>query len=160
MSSTSSSSPSSPSSEPGAPTAEVSPDSSASAVGVAGARPDPEVPAKASRRRFTAKYKLRVLEELDRAEPGTQGAILRREGLYSSHISEWRKARREGALTSLGRTRGRKPKPIDARDSHIGKLERENARLQEELRQAHLILEVQGKVAGLLGIGLSSGKDS
>ncbi len=158
MSSTSSSSP--PSSEPGAPAAEVSPESSASAVGAAGARPDPEVPAKASRRRFTAEYKLRVLGELDRAEPGEQGAVLRREGLYTSHISEWRKARRRGSLTSLARKRGRKPKAIDARDSQISTLQRENARLQEELRQARLIVEVQGKVAGLLGIGLSSGKDS
>ena len=157
MTSTSSSSPSS---EPGAHAAEVSPDSSASAAGAPGARPDPEVPAKASRRRFTAEYKLRVLEELDRAESGQQGAILRREGLYTSHISEWRKARRRGSLTSLGRKRGRPTKRVDARDSQIGALERENARLSEELRQAHLILEVQGKVAGLLGIGLSSGKDS
>ena len=147
-------------SQPGVPAAEVSPESTASAAGTRGARPDPEVPAKASRRRFTAEYKLRVLEELDRADPGEQGAILRREGLYSSHVSDWRKARRQGALSTLSRKRGRKPKPIDARDKRIGKLERENARLQEELRRAHLILEVQGKVAGLLGIDLSSGKDS
>ncbi len=147
-------------SQPRPPAAEVSPDLTASDAGGRGDRPDPEVPAKASRRRFSAEYKLRVLEELDRAEPGEQGAILRREGLYTSHISDWRKARREGALSTLSRKRGRKPKPVDARDKRISKLERELARTQEELRKAHLILEVQGKVAGLLGIDLSSGKDS
>ena len=147
-------------SQPRPPAAEVSPESSASDAGSRGVRPDPEVPAKASRRRFSAEYKLRVLEELDRAEPGGQGAILRREGLYTSHITEWRRARRAGALSTLSTKRGRKPKPVDHRDKQIGKLERENARLQEELRKAHLILEVQGKVAGLLGIDLQSGKDS
>jgi transposase len=151
---------SSPTPQPGSSAAEVSPDLTASEVEDRGGRPDPEVPAKARRRRFTAKYKLRVLEELDRAEAGKQGAILRREGLYSSHISDWRKARRDGALSTLSRKRGRKPKPADGRDKRISKLERENARLHEELRRARLILEVQGKVAGLLGIDLSSSKDS
>ncbi|MDP7114431.1 MAG: transposase [Myxococcota bacterium] len=148
------------SSPPGAPAAEVSPDSTASDAGALGERPDPEVPARPRRRRFSAEYKLRVLEELDRAEPGEQGAILRREGLYSSHLTEWRRARRRGALGSLGVKRGPKPKPDGGQAKRIAKLERELARTKEELRRAHLILEVQGKVAGLLGIDLSSGKDS
>jgi transposase-like protein len=129
-------------------------------AGEAVRRPDPEVPAKPKRRTFTAEYKLRVLEEIDRAAPGEQGTILRREGLYSSHLAEWRKARRQGALGSLSKKRGRKPKPAEASAKRIAKLERDNARLQEELRKAHLILEVQGKVAGLLGIDLQGGKDS
>ncbi len=148
------------SSPPGAPAAEVSPDTSASDAGAPGERPDPEVPAKPRRRRFSAEYKLRVLEEIDRAGPGEQGAILRREGLYSSHLTEWRRARRRGALGSLAVKRGRKPKPVDAQSKQIAKLERELARTREDLRKAHLILEVQGKVAGLLGIDLQGGKDS
>ena len=134
--------------------------SDADPAGEAVRRPDPEVAAKPRRRTFTAEYKLRVLEEIDRADPGGQGAILRREGLYSSHLADWRKARRQGALGSLVRKRGRKAKPADGRDKQISKLERELAKTQEELRKAHLILEVQGKVAGLLGIDLQGGKDS
>ena len=132
----------------------------ASDAGTLGERPDPEVPAKPRRRRFSAEYKLRVLEELDRADPGGQGAILRREGLYSSHVTEWRRARRRGALNTLSVKRGRKPKPADGQAKKIAKLERELAKTREELRKAHLILEVQGKVAGLLGFDLQSGKDS
>jgi hypothetical protein len=72
--------------------------------------PDPEVPERAKRRRFSAGYKLAILDELDQAsEPGAKGAILRREGLYTSHIVEWRRARDAGALEALGRSRGRKP---------------------------------------------------
>ncbi len=127
---------------------------------VGASRPDPEVPAKATRRRFTAEYKLRILEEIDRVGPGGQGAILRREGLYSSHLSEWRRARRKGALGSLAQKRGRKPQQDAASAKRIAKLERELAKTREELRKAHLILEVQGKVAGLLGIDLQSEKDS
>src|SRR6266576_5562206 len=69
--------------------------------------PDPEVPERARRRSFTAKYKLEILAAYDTAEPGEKGAILRREGLYSSHIVEWRRARDAGALAGLARTRGR-----------------------------------------------------
>lgn len=122
--------------------------------------PDPEVAAKPRRRRFTGEYKLRILEELDQAGPGEQGPILQREGLYSSHVSEWRKARREGALGSLGRKRGRKPKPADPAARQVARLECELAKAKEELRKAHLSLEVQGEVAGLLGIDLSDGKNS
>src|SRR6266581_8154915 len=71
-------------------------------------RPDPEVPERARRRTFTAKYELEVLAAYDAAEPGEKGAILRREGLYSSHLTEWRRARDAGALAALAQPRGRK----------------------------------------------------
>src|SRR5271165_4269827 len=74
-------------------------------------RPDPEVPERATRRRFSAEYKLRILTEVDAcSEPGEIGALLRREGLYSSHLVDWRRSRDAGALEGLGRKRGRKPK--------------------------------------------------
>jgi transposase len=110
---------------------------------------DPEVPAKAKRRSFTAAYKAKVLAEVDAAtEPGQVGAILRREGLYSSHLVEWRRSREAGALEGLGRQRGRKPgHPLATENA---KLVRENARLAEQLAKAQRIIEVQGKVSALL----------
>lgn len=126
----------------------------------AAAAPDPEVPAKATRRRFTAEFKLQVLEELDGAEPGRQGEILRRHGLYASHITQWRRAMREGALSSLSQRRGPRPSPDAELLKEKARLERENARLRESLRRAELIIEVQGKVAGLLGIPLASETNS
>lgn len=111
--------------------------------------PDPEVPEKAKRRRFTAEYKLAILEEYDRlTEPGAKGALLRREGLYSSLIVEWRRARDVGALQALGRPRGRKP--ADRRDVEVERLRRRNERLEAELAKARLIIDVQGKVSALL----------
>ncbi len=121
---------------------------------------DVEVSAKPKRRRFTAEYKLGILEEVDAAEPGAQGAILRREALYSSHISEWRAARRAGSLGALAKKRGRKTSQNAAAEKKIAQLERELARAQEELRKAHLILDVQGKVAGLLGLNFGQEKNS
>ena len=112
---------------------------------------DPEVPAKPSRRTFTAAYKLRILEEVDRAEAGEIGLILRREGLYSSLLTEWRRARKSGALTALSKKRGRKPKERNPLDRRVRELERENARLREDLRKAEVVIDVQGKLAGLLG---------
>ncbi len=126
----------------------------------AAAPPDPEVVDKPSRRRFSPAYKLRILEEVDRCtEPGEVGRILRREGLYSSSLATWRKAARNGSLTALSKKRGRKPErnPLDEK---VRKLERQNARLENELRKAHLIIDVQGKVAGLLGISLDDGTNS
>lgn len=123
-------------------------------------RPDPEVPAKAQRRNHSPSYKLRILEELDSAPPGEAGAILRREGLYTSHISQWRKARHEGALNMFSQPRGRKPVVKDERDKRIAELEKKLARSEEELRKARIILDIQGKVAGLLGIDLQSAKPS
>ncbi len=126
----------------------------------AAAPPDPEVIDKPTRRRFSPAYKLRILEEVDGCtEPGEVGRILRREGLYSSSLAAWRKAARTGSLTALSKKRGRKPEwnPLDEK---VRKLERQNARLQNELRKAHLIIDVQGKVAGLLGIDLEDGTNS
>jgi transposase len=121
---------------------------------------DVEVPAKPTRRRFTAAYKLRILDEVDAAGPGEQGAILRREGLYTSHISDWRAAGRKGALGALEKRRGRKADPNRSAEKRIAQLERELARSQEALRKAHLILDVQGKVAGLLGLNFDHEKNS
>ena len=113
-----------------------------------------------SRRRFSPSYKLRIVEEADRCtEPGEVGQVLRREGLYSSHLTTWRKAAHSGSLKALSKKRGRKPErnPLDEK---VRKLERRNARLENELRKAHLIIDVQGKVAGLLGISLDDGTNS
>ena len=96
---------------------------------------------------------VRILEEVDAcSEPGEIGRLLRREGLYSSHLSEWRRSRREGTLAALApRKRGRKPKPRNPLDHKVARLEREKAALEEELRKARIIIDVQKKVAGLLG---------
>ena len=112
---------------------------------------DPEVPAKPRRRPFTAAYKLRVLEEVDEAAPGEIGIILRREGLYSSRLTEWRRARESGALSALSKKRGRKAKERNPLDRKVRELEREVTQLREKLRKAEVIIDVQGKVAGLLG---------
>jgi len=111
--------------------------------------PDPEVPEKAKRRRFTAAYKLAILDEYGRlTEPGAKGALLRREGLYSSHVVEWRRARDTGALEALGRARGRKP--ADPREAEVARLRRRAERAEAELVKAKLIIDVQGKVSALL----------
>lgn len=126
----------------------------------AAAPPDAEVEDRPLRRRFTAAYKLRIVEEADRCtEPGEVGRLLRREGLYTSNLTAWRKAARSGSLGALSKKRGRKPErhPLEEK---VRKLERENARLDNELRKARLILDVQGKVAGLLGLSLEDGKNS
>jgi transposase-like protein len=117
-----------------------------------------EVVAKAQRRRFTATEKLRVLREADRCtKPGELSALLRREGLYSSHLSSWRVARRNGELAGLTpRARGPKAKPVDPRDRKIAELERETRRLQARLERAEGLIEVQKKVSQLLGIPLES----
>lgn len=121
-----------------------------------------EVVAKATRRRFTAAEKLRVLREADGCtKPGELGALLRREGLYSSHLSAWRAARQRGELAGLTpRPRGPKARPIDPRDRKIAELERETRRLQARLERAEGLIEVQKKVSQLLGIPLANdGKD-
>lgn len=114
--------------------------------------PDPEVPAKARRRRFTAKYKLGILEEVDRcSEPGEIGALLRREGLYSSHLSKWRAQRDAGALEGLTpKKRGRKPRPRDPQAQRVAELEREVVRLRDKLEKAETIIAVQKKLSLLL----------
>ena len=115
-----------------------------------------EVLAKAARRRFTAEYKRRILKEADGcSKPGEIGALLRREGLYSSHLSAWRAARERGELAGLApRRRGPKAKQVDARDRRIRALERENRRLAARAERAEALVEVQKKLSLLLGIEL------
>ena len=112
-----------------------------------------EVPEKATRRRFDAAYKLRILSEAERcSEAGELGKLLRREGLYSSNLTTWRKQRDEGVLQALGaKKRGRKPKRHDSLAAEVQRLQRENQRLAERLRQAETIIEVQKKVSEMLG---------
>ena len=123
--------------------------------------PDPEVVAKPTRRQFTAEYRLRILEEADRCtRPGEVGRLLRREGLYTSHLAAWRKARRSGSLQGLTpKKRGTKPAAPNPLSPKVRQLEVKVARLEKELAAAHTILDVQGKVAGLLGFSLNDGKD-
>ena len=112
-----------------------------------------EVVAKAKRRQHPAEYKLRILREVDECKgSGEVGALLRREGLYSSLVSKWREQRERGSLTGLsGHRRGPK---VDPQAVEIARLQRENKRLQEKLERAELIIEVQKKVARLLGVPL------
>jgi transposase-like protein len=121
------------------------------------APPDPEVPEKASRRRFTAEYKARIVREADRCtRPGEIGSLLRREGLYSSHLTTWRKQRERGALKELApKKRGRKPEPQNPLAKQVKRLERENERLRKDLHRAELLLEIQKKASELMGIPLS-----
>jgi transposase len=114
--------------------------------------PDPEVVPKAKRRMFSAKYKLRILEEANSCtEAGQVGALLRREGLYSSHLTTWRRQRDKGVLKGLSpQKRGRKRK--DELEREVTRLQRENERLQASLEQAEMIIEVQKKLSRLLGL--------
>ena len=110
--------------------------------------PDPEVPEKAVRRKFTAAYKLRILKEAERCtEPGEMGALLRREGLYSSNLTLWRRQAQEGLIP---KKRGPVAHRTDPRARRIAELTRENEKLTHKLKQAELIIEVQKKVADLL----------
>ncbi len=117
---------------------------------------DPEVIPVASRRQYTAKYKLRILEEADRCtKSGELGALLRREGIYSSYLSRWRQAREQGKLAALSsKKRGPKPSTDSIFEEENAKLRRENKQLQVRLVQAETIIEVQKKLSGLLGINL------
>lgn len=119
-------------------------------------RPDPAVPEKPVRRRFDAEYKARILREADQfTEPGQLGALLRREGLYSSHLSVWRKQRDEAAMAGLvPKRRGRKPDPNAALVAENQRLVRENAKLMRKLRRTEAILDVQKKLSEILGIEL------
>lgn len=120
--------------------------------------PDPEVPAKASRRRFTLEYKCRILKEADGCTaPGSLGALLRREGLYASNLNTWQRQRDRGVLTALSpKNRGRKDSGRNPFQVENEKLRKENARLTMRLKQAELIIDVQKKVAQMLGIPLST----
>src|SRR3954467_11383970 len=111
-------------------------------------RADPEVPERARRRTFTAKYKLEVLAAYDAAPDGEKGAGRRGEGLYSSHITEWRKARDAGALAGLAAARGRQRR--DRQADQIARLQAEKQRLEQELAKTHFVVDVQAKLHALL----------
>ena len=120
------------------------------ARGSSAGSPDPELVERASRRKFTAEYKLQVVREADGcSEPGEIGALLRREGLYSSHLTQWRQARDAGALEALARPRGRKR--TDRRDAEMAAVRRRAERAEAELVKARRVIEVQGNVSALLG---------
>lgn len=113
-----------------------------------------EVVVKAKRRQHAAEYKLRILHEVDECQgKGEVGALLRREGLYSSLVSKWREQRERGGLTGVSEHR-RGPK-VDPNAVELARLQRENKRLQEQLQRAELIIDVQKKVARLLGVPLA-----
>jgi transposase len=111
--------------------------------------PDPEVPERArGPRRYSARYKAQILEEYEGLDKAAKGALLRREGLYTSLISEWRKQRDRGALQALAKPAGRQP--ADPRDQQVARLRKENQRLAGELAKARKVIEVQGKLSALL----------
>jgi transposase-like protein len=115
---------------------------------------DPEVVPKAKKRQYTAEYKRRILQEYEACtEPGARGALLRREGLYSSNITNWRRQRERGELAGLT-AKKRGPK-VDPQAVENARLRGENERLKKRLEQAELIIDVQKKVSQLLGIELS-----
>lgn len=118
--------------------------------------PNPEVLERPKRRRFSAKYKVRIIEQANAcSDSGEIGSLLRRKGLYWSHLSKWRKAYESGALQGLSRKRGRKKKPKDPRDKELEDLRRDKVRLEHRLTQAEKNIEVQKKVSELLGLTLS-----
>ena len=116
-------------------------------------RPNPEVVADARRRSFTGEYKRRILAEADlaAAQPGAIGALLRREGLYSSHLSTWRRERQAGILKGLTPLKRGPKSKCNPQEEEMQKLRRENQRLTGELRKAAIVIDVQKKVGALLG---------
>ena len=110
--------------------------------------PDPEVPAKARSRRYSASYKARILAEYEELDKAGKGALLRREGLYTSLISAWRLQRDQGARAALAKPAGRPP--ADPKDRENAKLRKENERLTGELDKARKVIEIQGKLSALL----------
>ncbi len=116
--------------------------------------PDPEVSEKPTRRRYPAEYKLRILKEADACtEPGDVGALLRREGLYSSILSTWRRQREDGSLKALSPSkRGRKVKPPNPLSRRVEELERKNRKLEAQLKQAQAVIEVQKKLSEILAL--------
>jgi len=118
--------------------------------------PDPELVEQAKRRSFTAEYKAKILAEADAcSRPGEVGELLRREGLYTSHLTYWRKQRKDGALKELGKPRGRAP--ADKRDQQIAALTRRAERAEAELAKMKRVVEIQGNVSALLEEMLGSG---
>jgi transposase len=111
--------------------------------------PDPELVEQAKRRSFTAGYKARILAEADACtRPGEVGELLRREGLYTSHLTYWRKQRKDGAMKELGQPRGRKP--ADRQDAQIAALTRRAERAETELAKMKRVVEIQGNLSALL----------
>ena len=114
---------------------------------------DVQVAAKPRRRTYTAEYKRRILQEADACTtPGAVGALLRREGLYSSHLVVWRRARGRGELAALApKPRGRKPAPVDPRDRKIAELERQLTEMTGRAQRAEVLVDAQKNLAALLG---------
>ncbi len=123
--------------------------------------PDPEVAEKKSRRKFTAKYKLRILKEADSCTgAGQLGALLRREGLYSSNLTTWRRQWEKGLLNALApKKRGRKKSPKNPLADHVARLEKENRRLRDKLTKAQIIIDVQKKVSQILAMDQDQNND-
>jgi transposase len=148
------------------PNRDAKSDGAAGADAVGGRRPTavaapaaatPELPDRPRRRTFTGQDKLRILAEIDRAPTGGTGAILRREGLYSSTLSDWRGLRAAGALGGLTPVkRGPKPTPCNPLAAELAQAKRENARLVRRLEHAETIISIQKKVAALLGLPLAT----
>jgi transposase len=121
--------------------------------------PDPELVEQAKRRKFTARYKLEMLEQADACTaPGEIGELLRREGLYTSHLTYWRKQRRDGALKELGQSRARKR--ADRREVELAGLRRRAERAESELAKARKVIEIQGNISALLEQMLGTEGDS
>ncbi|MCW2239314.1 hypothetical protein [Azospirillum canadense] len=121
-------------------------------VSTALSAPDPEVSERPQRRTFSVADKLRILEEIDRARPGDVGAILRREGLYSSNVGRWRRQRDAGMLRGLVPAKpGPKSPPANPLKSDVERLERENARLRERLTRAEAVIDLQKRMARPVG---------
>lgn len=124
-------------------------------------RPDPEVPAKIERRRFTANYKKMILDKVDACtEQGQIGALLRNEGLYSSYLTAWRRQREQGILDHLSRKKGPRKKSAAQDAEQIQKLEKENSELKKELKKAETVIEFQKKISEILGIGQNQSEKS
>ncbi len=122
------------------------------------AEPDPEVPAKAKHRFYSASYKIRVLNEYEGLSRADKGALLRREGLYSSLIDTWRKQRDQGALAAFTPKRGRPQ--VDPRDREVARLRKELARAESELDKARKVIEIQSKLSALLeGLAAESAEE-
>ncbi|MEE9384761.1 MAG: hypothetical protein V3V08_15260 [Nannocystaceae bacterium] len=122
--------------------------------------PSSEVQPKASRRRFGRAYKLKILDEADACtKHGELGALLRREGLYSSHLSGWRGQRERGELVGTAKKRGPKPREVNPLDKRVLELERENAKLLRRAKRAEAMIEVQKKVSDLWGVTLRKSDD-
>lgn len=121
------------------------------------ALPDPQVPAKATRRQFSTQYKLQILQEVDGpTQLGQTAALLRREGLYSSHLSNWRRQREQGQLAGLrGNKRGRNPQKPDPLFLENQQLQKQVQRLSQQLQQAQLLLDIQKNASEILGLSLN-----